>query len=80
MIDSINQNGELLTTKAKWPFYGRSFKTVDDWFMALPQDDKYLKYVELNEAVNRIKKLRKVILVISLVMIIGGVILMTTFT
>jgi len=78
MIDSINRSGKLTETKAKWPFYGRSFKTVDDWFITLPTEEKYEKYNELTAAVVRIKLLRKIIWVTSTVMIIAGIVLMAT--
>ena len=78
MIDSINRSGKLTETKAKWPFYGRSFKTIDDWFITLPKEEKHLKYDELSKSVDCIKVLRKIIGLTSVSMILGGIVLMAT--
>lgn len=78
MIDSIKQDGDLTRTKSKWMWYGRSAKTIDDWLITLPVEDKYLKYGLVQTTVNRIKIYRRIIMITAPIMVVSGTVLLIT--
>jgi hypothetical protein len=78
MLDSIDETGNLTRTKAPLTAYLTSLETVDNWIMTTPTSDKYLKYDEVKRATTRIKKLRKLIYILTPIMVIGGAILLLT--
>ena len=78
MLDSIDETGKLTRTKAPLSAYLTNLETVDNWVITIPTSDKYLKFEEVKIATERVKKLRKLIYVLTPIMVVGGAVLLLT--
>jgi hypothetical protein len=78
MLDSIDETGNLTRTKAPLSAYLTNLETVDNWIMSLPTSDKYLKHDEVKDATVRVRQLRKLIYILTPIMLVGGAVLLLT--
>ena len=73
MMDSIDETGELTRTKAPISAYLTNLETLDNWTISIPTSEKYLKYDEVRQTGEKVKKLRKIIYVVSPILLTGFV-------
>jgi len=76
MLDSIDETGELTRTKAPISAYLTNIETLDNWTISIPTAEKYLKHDEVQQTTERVKKLRKVIYIVSPILLTGCVLSM----